>query len=227
MPQDDRYPYPSAAPLRQHTEPSHHGQSGRPYRDTPAGWATPTPPPRKQRRVSGLAWSLVAAALVVGTMIGTAVGGGSSQPTAAGATATPATPGSCLRALDLADAGKATGGEYNHVANDCRAKAAGAAPAAGSGGEPVQPAPQHDAPEESVISDGTYIVGQDIQPGTYRTAGPASELVDNCYWARLKGTSGELGEIIANQNLAGPGVVTIAPSDGAFETMGCKPWVRR
>ncbi|MGH3501210.1 MAG: hypothetical protein ACRDQA_10045 [Nocardioidaceae bacterium] len=79
----------------------------------------------------------------------------------------------------------------------------------------------------SIDNDGTYLVGEDIQPGTYRTKGPEEgSLTDMCYYARLSGTSGELGDIIANGNPSGQTVVTISASDEAFETTGCQPWVR-
>ena len=62
-------------------------------------------------------------------------------------------------------------------------------------------------------------VGADIEPGTYRSAG-----TDTCYWARLSGTSGNFEEIIANNFGAGQQVVTIDPSDAAFETTMCGSW---
>ncbi|MGW6889148.1 hypothetical protein [Streptomyces chartreusis] len=82
-------------------------------------------------------------------------------------------------------------------------------------------------PEDSVNEipgDGTYVVGKDIKPGTYRTEGPADTAIPNCYWARLRGTSGEFNEIIANGNTAGPTTVTISANDKAFQTTGCKTW---
>jgi hypothetical protein len=69
-------------------------------------------------------------------------------------------------------------------------------------------------------ADGTYLVGADIAPGTYRTKAPA----DGCYWARLKGTSGSSGDIIANSFGSGWQVVTIASTDKAFKTTGCGTW---
>ena len=40
---------------------------------------------------------------------------------------------------------------------------------------------------------GTYIVGSDIAPGTWKSSGGSG-----CYWARLSGFSGTIGNIIAN-----------------------------
>jgi len=71
------------------------------------------------------------------------------------------------------------------------------------------------------IGEGTFIVGEDIQPGRYKAR---SAHVDGlCYWARLKDDSGEFGSIIANDSTAGSASVTIRSTDGAFETSGCTP----
>lgn len=70
----------------------------------------------------------------------------------------------------------------------------------------------------ATVKNGINLVGVDVQPGTYRSDGA------NCYWARLSGTSGTLDDIIANSN--GPTVVTIDPSDVAFESRYCAPWTQ-
>ncbi|UIX29555.1 hypothetical protein [Streptomyces sp. GQFP] len=72
--------------------------------------------------------------------------------------------------------------------------------------------------------DGTYVVGNDIKPGTYRSEGPQGGLIASCYWARLSSTSGELKDIIANNATSGQTTVTIAATDKAFNTTGCKAW---
>lgn len=69
---------------------------------------------------------------------------------------------------------------------------------------------------------GVYLVGVDIPPGTYWTAGS-----DGCYWARLSDTSGAPDAVIANDITAGPTTVTIQPTDGVFETRGCAVWTLR
>ncbi|MEV0318301.1 PASTA domain-containing protein [Streptomyces sp. NPDC050658] len=81
------------------------------------------------------------------------------------------------------------------------------------------PANDPDAPEP--ITDGTYMVGEDIDPGTYKTDGGG-----NCYWERLSGTGGDLGDIIANDLPSGSSYVTIAPSDKAFSSTGCGTWTK-
>lgn len=77
------------------------------------------------------------------------------------------------------------------------------------------------APSTTIPGSGTFIVGEDIQPGTYRTEGGTGL----CYWARLSGLSGEFHDIITNGLPEGPGYVTIAASDVAFETSSCGQWV--
>lgn len=74
----------------------------------------------------------------------------------------------------------------------------------------------------SAFDEGTLTVGDDIQPGTYKAPNPSG----NCYWARLKGTSGELGDIISNGNPSGPVTVTIKATDKAFDSSRCGGWTK-
>ena len=91
----------------------------------------------------------------------------------------------------------------------------------------VSPTISNTAPKTKpgiTISDGIYLVPSDVKPGTYTTTVPKDSI--NCYWARLRGTSGELNDIIANDN-AEPGtriIVTIKKTDKAFSTNGCGTW---
>lgn len=80
------------------------------------------------------------------------------------------------------------------------------------------------APSSDIVGDGVLLVGSDIKPGRYRANVPTDSY--NCYWARLRGTSGGFNDIIANGN-GDPGsrmTVTIARTDKAFETNGCGTW---
>ena len=70
---------------------------------------------------------------------------------------------------------------------------------------------------------GTYLVGKDIQPGTYRAAAAPS---GNCYWERLSGTGGGINDTIANDNSSGPVVVTIQTSDAALKVSGCADFTK-
>ncbi len=76
------------------------------------------------------------------------------------------------------------------------------------------------APGYPSFSDGTHIVGQDVSPGTYRTRVGSP----GCYYARLAGFSGTLGDIIANANIDAPAVVTILPTDKGFVSKNCGIW---
>ena len=57
--------------------------------------------------------------------------------------------------------------------------------------------PEQEAPHPN-FSDGTYQVGTDIQPGTYRTR----EGSPNCYYERLKNFTGGLNGILAKWGLS-------------------------
>ncbi|MFF7457260.1 hypothetical protein [Kitasatospora sp. NPDC008115] len=81
-------------------------------------------------------------------------------------------------------------------------------------------------PADTIDGSGTFLVGTDIRPGTYRTAGPGGGSMGMCYWERARAADGDLGSIIANENLMGQGVVTIKKSDVVFKTQGCQPWTK-
>ncbi|MEU2424726.1 hypothetical protein ABZ619_27515 [Streptomyces sp. NPDC007851] len=79
-------------------------------------------------------------------------------------------------------------------------------------------------PPSSFSGEGQYLVGEDIQAGTYRTSGPEKDsVIPNCYWARLKNASGEFDAIIANDNIQGQGRVTVNKGE-YFKTSGCQDW---
>jgi hypothetical protein len=63
------------------------------------------------------------------------------------------------------------------------------------------------------------VVGRDLQAGRYMTAGS-----QGCYWARRSGTTGQVDEILANDNTSGPLVVDILLTDVAFESSACATW---
>jgi hypothetical protein len=70
------------------------------------------------------------------------------------------------------------------------------------------------------FGSGVQLVGTDVQPGTYRSLNPGR----SCYWERLSGVGGTFGEILANDNVTGPAIVTIAPGDFAFSSSRCGEW---
>ncbi len=69
---------------------------------------------------------------------------------------------------------------------------------------------------------GTKRVGVNISAGTYRTRSAPSD----CYWERLRGFSGELRDIIANDFSSGYQVVTIKSTDKGFNSSRCGTWSR-
>jgi hypothetical protein len=78
------------------------------------------------------------------------------------------------------------------------------------------PPPPPGQPATTFSGNGTYQVGVDIAPGTYRSAGSAEGTTPTCYWARLKSLS--TSDIINNNISPGPQVVEIRPTDAAFLT---------
>ena len=74
-------------------------------------------------------------------------------------------------------------------------------------------------PEPVNFRKGTHIVGEDIEPGLYRTEGEVT------YWARLSGFSGEISEVLANEAFQdGPIIVEILKTDKGFESQGAGLW---
>jgi hypothetical protein len=98
------------------------------------------------------------------------------------------------------------------------------APAQGTGSGPA-PGPVPEAapaqgPATVIDHDGIFVVGTDIAPGTYASAGPVEN--GTCYWKRMADLHG--GDIIDNAFTKKPDVVEIDPTDKAFKTSGCQPW---
>lgn len=98
---------------------------------------------------------------------------------------------------------------------------------AGSGGDSKDKADDKaakaDKPkaEPAIGGDGTFQVGSDVKPGTYRSTDNTDGL---CYWERAKDSSGELDSLIANDNVMGNAYVTIKASDKIFKSKGCNGW---
>lgn len=79
------------------------------------------------------------------------------------------------------------------------------------------------APSPAIaFGPGTYIVGTDIAPGTYRARNEAGEY---CSWWRLSGFGGTADEVIAFDASHAQMIVTIAPTDVGFDAGGgCGTW---
>ncbi|MFF4010393.1 hypothetical protein [Streptomyces sp. NPDC001717] len=99
--------------------------------------------------------------------------------------------------------------------DDAAKKPAASAPAsAAAGGDSTQK-------KAALKGSGTFEVGKDVQPGTYRTTGNGTA---GCYWERAKDSSGEADSIISNDNVTGTSYVTIADTDKIFKSNDCKSW---
>ncbi|MBP2474531.1 hypothetical protein JOF53_003403 [Crossiella equi] len=80
----------------------------------------------------------------------------------------------------------------------------------------TEPPPPPPGPA-SEFGNGVHHVGEDIKPGRYKTAGSSG----GCYWARLRNDSGESSAIIANNNIDGPGSVTVKKNEFFEASGGC------
>jgi hypothetical protein len=83
----------------------------------------------------------------------------------------------------------------------------------------TEPKPEATAPPEPTYTDGTYEVGPEIKPGTYKTRAPAGS---PCYWARLGDPDGD--QIHANHIGEGPMTLRIRSSDKYVELSGGCEW---
>jgi hypothetical protein len=71
------------------------------------------------------------------------------------------------------------------------------------------------------FADGTWQVGVDVAPGTYRTGGAVDAV---CHHAVRRTRSG--GDVVRRAAGPGPATVVLAEADGWFATAGCATWRR-
>ncbi|MGY3205466.1 hypothetical protein [Streptomyces sp. TE5632] len=176
----------------------------------PFGLGAPTGPaqPRKQRG----RWLKYGAVALVSLFVGVGIGSG----------------GEGSAASDKAAASTKSGpGPTATVTETAKAEGGGAKPAPTvTETETVTAKPKktkEPGPATSFSGEGEYVVGEDIKAGTYKTAGADGDF--GCYWERAKDASGEFGSIIANNNLNGPGRVTLNTGE-YFKTNRCQEWKR-
>lgn len=86
-------------------------------------------------------------------------------------------------------------------------------------GHPDTVKPDQTEAPKTTFGDGTWRVGADIVPGTYRTSG--GQL---CYWKRMANLTGD--GILDNEFAQGQAVVTILPTDAGFESKRCGTWTK-
>ena len=92
---------------------------------------------------------------------------------------------------------------------------------------PANAAPAKPSGPLTQFGDGTYEVGVDVAAGRYKTPGSGGQGIwEACYWERAKNDTGDLGSIISNENLQGPGVVTLKKGE-FFKTTGGCGWTKQ
>lgn len=74
-------------------------------------------------------------------------------------------------------------------------------------------------PRLDEVGQGTFAVGPQLAPGRWR-----SDSEGLCYWERLSGLTGTLGEVLASGTATGRVEVEVLPTDVAFGSLGCGPW---
>ena len=71
----------------------------------------------------------------------------------------------------------------------------------------------------TTFGDGDWIVGGEVLPGRYATAGGPG-----CSWARASGFTHTLEELIATGQAEGPVVIDVAPTDARISSRACGTW---
>ncbi|SHL98650.1 hypothetical protein [Actinacidiphila paucisporea] len=116
-------------------------------------------------------------------------------------------------ACSPADDSASSTGSAGDKATTTASSAPASAPAKKKEGKP--------AAKPAFKGNGTFQVGTDIQPGTYRTSGNDDGM---CYWERAKDAKNDTDSILANDTVAGSSYVTIKPTDKVFTSTDCKDW---
>lgn len=77
--------------------------------------------------------------------------------------------------------------------------------------------------QATTVEDGTWTVGDDIQPGTYRTKATVGT---RCYWGVYR--SGTNGSDIIQNDIPGGGKPTVKLSKGQdFKSSNCGSWIKK
>ena len=74
----------------------------------------------------------------------------------------------------------------------------------------------------TAITDGTWLVGREIAPGTYTASSP-----ETCRWSRLSGFNGKTADVISsNDDVPDWTDVELKDTDAGFMSFGCGGWNR-
>lgn len=163
-------------------------------------WPAPPVPARRRRRWPWIVLAVLAAVVAISAVNGRGTPTSTARPAAPAASAPPASqPAASAPSVVTSTPPSAV-------------PPVSSAPAVAP--QPVGP--------DTTMGDGTYEVGVDIAAGRYKTSGPSrSAVFPYCYWERSKDDSGEFGSIISNDNIGGPGSVTVKKGEFVKLSGGC------
>lgn len=98
------------------------------------------------------------------------------------------------------------------------------------------PPPAGAEPLDPIPGNGVFVVGPDIAPGLYRTAGSASTFgvwINNvptqdsmCAWFTYSTPDANKEHVLQTNISVGPMFANINTSVKAFESQNCQPWTR-
>jgi len=191
----------------------------------PPGQQPPQGAPRKPKRPWWKArWVPLVGVGVVALAIGNATGGGAAPPVPPAPAAKTVTVSApvlpAVTSVKPASAEEQAAIDAKNTQADQRSTALDQRETAVAAREKAVGTTEATIAANTIPGDGTFLVGKDVKPGTYRTTGPKTG--SSCYWQRSGDASGT--NIIANDNIAGPTVVDIKSSDVAFKTSRCAAW---
>lgn len=97
-------------------------------------------------------------------------------------------------------------------------------------------APATADPMDPIPGNGVFVVGPDIAPGLYRTAGSASTFgvwINNvptqdsmCSWFTYSTPDGNKEHVMQANTAVGPMFASIPVGVKSFESVNCQPWSR-
>lgn len=90
-----------------------------------------------------------------------------------------------------------------------------------AGGDGTDPTGTKEETGSVAFIDGLYLVGDNIQPGKYKSDSPG-----DCTWKRLNALSG-YKNVTETKTVNGPTTVEIKKEDKAFTSTGCGTWTRQ
>lgn len=190
------------------------------------------PAPRSRRWVQ---WAVPAGTLLLGLAVGAGIGAAaaSSDPTHSKQYQSLQSQASDAQAAASAAQASIATVQGEAMQSQAAAQSAQAAAAASASDVAAQAAAvqasaaalsaSQAAVDANSIGEGTYTVGADVQPGTYKVSAPVT---GQCYWEITK--SGSNGEAIVQNDIVTGGYPTVRLSVGQdFKNQGCGTFVKQ